>query len=194
MTAFAADQATIAKTHIVGSQATVAAVMGFIGEYGPAFLELIMHRPSLMIRKSAIETHAARMAERDSERSRFLEMMRQYNLDRKNEPARFEAIEAQYELANTQYEAHVRPRLQLLNEQAQEQMVMAERVIELGKKTAMRLPDAVLAVRSEMEMPLDRAFYEAQWCDQIRKMDETWAAAKARLAATLQSSAGAQPT
>jgi len=194
MAAFAEDQATIAKTHIVGSQATVAAVMGFIGEFGPAFLELITRRPALMIRKSAIETHASIMEKRDSERSRFLEMMQQYNLDWKNEPARFEAMKTQYEFANTQYEAHSGARLQLLGEQAREQMTVAERVVELGKRTATRLPDAVLAVRSEMEMPLDRTFYEAQWQDQIRKMDEAWAAAKARLSVTFQSSSGMQPT
>jgi hypothetical protein len=134
------------------------------------------------------------MVKRESERDRFLEMLRQHNLDRTIDAGRFEAINKQYEFSNTQWEAHSTLRLKLLREQAQEQLVIAERSLELNKKILARLPDAVLAVRNEMEMPLDREFYEAQWRVQTQKMEEAWVAAKARLTATLQSSAGTQPT
>lgn len=193
MAAFATDQAKIAKVHIVGSQDTVAAIMSFMGEVGPAFLELITRRPSLMIRKSGIETHAELMLKRDSERERFLEMLQQYNLEMESEPARFEAIKKQYEFSNTQWEGHSTLRLQLLRQQAQEQFAIAERAVELNKKILLWLPEAVLAVRTEMEMPLDREFYEAQWREQTRKMEEAWVAARERLAITFQSSSGTQP-
>lgn len=58
---------------------------------------------------------------------------------------------------------------------------LAENVIERTRRIVPLMPTAVLAVRSEMEMPLDRVFYEAQWQEQIRKMEEAWAEAKARI-------------
>jgi hypothetical protein len=147
-----------------------------------------------MIRKNSIETHSALMIKRDSERERFLEMLQQYNLEGKNEPSRFDAIKRRYEFANTQWEGHSGFRLKLLGEQARELFAIAESVIELNKKIIARLPDVVLAVRNEMEVPLDRDFYEAQGKEQTRKMDEAWIAAKERLKITFQSSAGTQPS
>jgi type II secretory pathway pseudopilin PulG len=183
MAEFAKDQATIAKTHIVGSPETVAAVMSFVGDVGPAFLELLTRRAPLLIRKSAIETHSVLLGKAASERDRFIGMMKEYNLERSNDPARFKAIEKQHEFANSQWEYHDKIRQKLLGEQAKEQLTVAERVFELSRKILVtRLPDAVLAVRKEMEMPLDREFYEALWQEQTRKLDEAWRETKDRLA------------
>jgi type II secretory pathway pseudopilin PulG len=183
---FARDQGAIAKTHIAASKETVAAVVAYIGEVGPAFLQLVTRRPSLMIRKSAIETHAALEEKATSEKETFIGMMQQYNLARTNEPAKLDAIKAQYEFANTQWETHSGIRLRLLGEQAQEQFAIAERSIDLNRRIVLRLPDAVLAIRSEMELPFDRGFYEAEWQEYTRKMDAAWSAAKERLAITFQ--------
>jgi hypothetical protein len=180
---FANDQATIAKTHIVGSPETVEAIMSYIGDVGPAFLELLTRRLPLAIRRGAIDTHTSFVEKADSERGRFIAMMQQYNLEGTADPEKFKAIEKQHEFANSQWEYHSGMRQQLLRQQATEQLAVAERVFELSRNIVLtRLPNAVLAVRKELEMPLDRVFYEALWQEQTRKIDEAWRAAKGRLA------------
>jgi hypothetical protein len=47
------------------------------------------------------------------------------------------------------------------------------------------LPAAVLAVRDEFAMPLDREFYESEWREQMQKMDAAWQATKDLIASSL---------
>jgi hypothetical protein len=180
--AFGKDQSVIAKTHIVGSQETVAAVMAFVGQMGPAFLEMITRRVPLVIRKSSIDTHAALRDQAMSERERFVGMLQRCNLEGINEPAKIEAINRQHEFASKQWDFHEGERQRLQAEQLQAQLLIAERSMELNRALIAHLPNAVLAVRREMELQLDRLFYESEWQEQVRKMDEAWSAAKGRLA------------
>jgi hypothetical protein len=87
---FAADLATISKVHVVASDDTIDAVMTYMNELGPAFMEMTRRRMPLAIRSTIL------------------------------------------------------------------------------------LPDAILAVRNEMRMPLDRIRYERNWELQREKMREAW--------------------
>jgi hypothetical protein len=75
---FAADLATISKVHIVASDDTIEAVLTYMNELGPAFMEMTRHRMPLAIRKQMIETHAALMSKAGADRERFIALLQQY--------------------------------------------------------------------------------------------------------------------
>lgn len=57
----------------------------------------------------------------------------------------------------------------------------SERGLELALETAKLLPNAVIAVRKEMDLPLDRKLLESLWEVQFQRMQEVWVRAKAQL-------------
>jgi hypothetical protein len=183
---FAKNQAAIAKTHIVETQATVEAVMRYTNAVGAAYLELLTRRPSLQIRESAIDTHVQFMQQAHDDRMRFNRLLEQYNLDGANEPGRRAMIQSQYEFATELWEEHNAKRARFQAEQTQEQMEVADRLIEMNQNITPLLAPAVLAVRAELEMPLDQGWYMSQWQDQMLQADVAWADAKKRFAALHQ--------
>jgi hypothetical protein len=131
---FAAASARLAKVQMVGSDKTVEAVMTYVNEMGPAFIELLMRRVPIAIRKQMI--------------------------DGETDPAK---------------------KAQLRHEQMKAKLEAAERTIALALKTTKLVPNAVLAVRDEMELPLDKGRYLGLWEVQLNRMDEVWIRAKREL-------------
>ena len=91
--------AKLAMVHIVGSQATIAAMMAYTNRLGPAFIELITFRAPLTLRQSMIETHTVLMNKAGLERERFVAMTQQYTLDGVRDRQKLSAIDAQYQIA-----------------------------------------------------------------------------------------------
>lgn len=172
---FAADLATISKVHIVASDDTIDAVMTYMNELGPAFMEMTRRRLPLAIRKQMIDTHAALLNKTNADRERFIAMMQQYNLQGIKDVEKWKAVDAQYQFASSQFETQKRNADQLRIEQLKGQLEIGERVMDLAARNTTLLPDAILAVRNEMGMPLDRIRYERNWELQREKMREAWA-------------------
>lgn len=179
---FAKNQAAIAKTHIVGTQATVDAVMAYTNALGAAYVELLSRRPSLEIRKAAIDTHDALMMQAHDDRVRCNRMLEQYNLEGANEPQRWQMIQKQYEFATERWEDQNAKRAALQAEQLRETIEISNRLIEMNGTIIPHLPRAVLAVRAELEMQIDSDWYTAQWLDQVQQAGTAWMAAKERFA------------
>jgi hypothetical protein len=178
---FGINQAKLAKVHLVGTEATVDAVMTYINELAPAFLELIMRRVPLLIRKHAIDTHVNLMNKAGAERERFVAMMQQFNLEGMRESPRWHAVEVQSKSANEQFALQKSTITKLRAEQMEEQMETGRRGVNLVAQIARLLPGAMAAVRGEIEMPLDRRRYEQLWNVQISKVDYTWKQAMDRI-------------
>jgi hypothetical protein len=124
----------LAKVQMVGSDKTVEAVMRYVNEVGPAFIELLVRRAPIAIRKQMIDGEA--------------------------DPAK---------------------KARLRQEQMKARLEAAEHTISLAIKTTRLVPNAVLAVREEMEPPLDRERYLGLWEVQFSRMDEVWSRARSDL-------------
>jgi hypothetical protein len=155
--------------------------MTYINELAPAFLELIMRRVPLLIRKHAIDTHVNLMNKAGAERERFVAMMQQFNLEGMRESPRWHAVEVQSKSANEQFALQKSTITKLRAEQMEEQMETGRRGFNLVAQIARLLPGAMAAVRGEIEMPLDRRRYEQLWNVQISKIDYTWKQAMDRI-------------
>lgn len=180
---FGKSQAAIVKTHIVGTQETIDAVIQYTNAAGPAFLDLLSRRPSLQLRKSQIDTHAALGQLALEDKARFNRMLEALNLEGANDPAKVNAIQKQFEFASERFDFQNTKRAELQAEQFKEQRAMADHMMGLNRKLVRLLPRAVLAVRAELELKLDAAWYEAQYVEQIRLMDAVLAEINARFEA-----------
>jgi hypothetical protein len=171
---WAKDLVTISKTHIVGNDETVAAVMTYVNVLGPAFLEMLGRRVPLVLRKQMIETHDGLARKADLDRERLLALMQEYNLQLVKDQEKRDALNVQFEIASNTSASQHHMALELRLSQVREQLAVTERVQALARLNTKLLPEAVLAVRKEMDLPLDRIAYERLWAAQQEKMEQAW--------------------
>jgi hypothetical protein len=160
----------IMRVQIVGSQQTIQAVADYIKVLGPSFTEMLALRIPLMTRKSSIDLEGTFVDSALAERKRFTAMMQQLNLDRVTDPAKWEPILAQSNLAAETYASHAATKDELEREQTEGVFAIVRHSLVLAEKLGRLLPPALLAVRSEMDMPLDPEWYTGLWSEQTAHM------------------------
>jgi hypothetical protein len=181
---FGHNQAVLSKVHIVGAEATVDAVMTYMNELVPAFIELITRRVPLRMRQRAIDTRVELMRKADGERTHCETMMRQLRLDGLKDSPRWLSVEAQYKLASQQFAVEQRTAQKLREVQIEEQLQTGQRSVNLLAQSARLLPGAMAAVRGEVEAPLDRRRYEQLWNVQVGKVEVLYKQAMDRIRST----------
>jgi hypothetical protein len=72
---------------------------------------------------------------------------------------------------------------QLLSNQSRAHLAAFDSSIGLTKEIAKLLPNAILAVRKEMDLPLDRRLLEGLWSEQFEKVGQAWARVKEQVKA-----------
>jgi hypothetical protein len=160
----------IAKVHIVGSAQTVQAIMNYVNVLGPSFADLVAERVPLMIRKAAIDLEGTFVDAALAERKRFTAMMQQLNLDRVTDPAKWDPIRRQSEIAAEMYASHAATKNELWRAQVEGIFAIVHHSLALADKLVRLLPPAILAVRSEIDMPLDAAWYAGLLSEQLANM------------------------
>jgi hypothetical protein len=187
---FAADLAKVAKVHIVGSRATVQAVMDYVNALAPGFIELAAKRGPLMVRKSGIAQEQTFIDAALAERKRFTAMLQQLNLDGVTDKSKRDAILAQNAIATKTHESHIAAQGELWRLQLEGIFDIVRHSLALADKVTRLLPPAILAVRSEMDLPLDAAWYASLWEEQLANVR---AVTERLLESLREQSAGAAP-
>jgi len=150
--------AAIAKVHVIATEDTAKAVAAFSGELGATYLRLSTKRFPLIAQKQRLALLDDQMNRSGAERDRMVGLMKQYSLDGAADPrqwdvqrsyeaerARVDEVVKEHELLNAEFYAK---QLDYMTECASESM-------RLGKL----LVPALLAVRAELELPIDGAAY-----------------------------------
>jgi hypothetical protein len=166
----ASDLSKIAKVHIVGSDQTVNAIMNYANVLGPSFTELLVERVPLMLRKAAIDLQGTFVDAALAERKRFTAMMQQLNLESVTDPNKWDPIRRQSDFAAKAYESHAATKNELWREQMEGIFAIVRHSLTLTDKLTRLLPPAILAVRSEMDLPLDPEWYAGLWSEQLANM------------------------
>lgn len=172
---FTVSLGKIAKIHIVGSQQTIDAVMNYVNTLSPAFIAMVSKRGPLLIRKAAIALEQTFIDAALGERKRFTEMLKQLNLDGVTDQIKAEPILAQSRLATKTHESHIATMAELWREQLKGIEEIVRNSQELAEKITRLLPPAILAVRSEMELPLDPEWYAGKWEEQLERVKKVMA-------------------
>jgi len=167
---FTNDLSTIAKVHVVGSDRTVQAVMAYVSILAPSFIELTAERVQLTTRKVAIDLQDTFLDAALAERKRFTAMMQQLNLDGVTDASKWEPINCQNTIATEAYESHSATKAALWKAQVENVYAIIRHAMEIADQLTQLLLPAILAVRSEMELPLDAESYTRLIGEQLVNM------------------------
>jgi hypothetical protein len=173
------DLATMAKVHLVASEATVRGLLAFQRALMPAYFELITRRIPLIGRRTAIAAHERLIDSALADQQRFVQMLQQLNLSGSTDVGLRERITAQFVNAQNTFNVHNEQRAELIRAQSADQLSVAARLTELLPVVSQFVPDALISARQELELPIDPVEYR-------RLLQETQQAAQTALNALIQ--------
>jgi hypothetical protein len=156
----------ISKIHLVGDQATVEAVMAYNRQLLLAYFELLKLRMPITYKDFEAKGYQG-MGDRTAlETTRTNELMKQFNISGQTDKAAWDRLvqmsEAEQRLMRQQYARAAE--LRAANLLAQQSMAL--RASELSAECAALNPDAVLAARRELGLPIDEAVYRQRFAEQ----------------------------
>jgi hypothetical protein len=167
-----ADLATIAKVQLIASEPTIEAIMAFLRAFLPAYIEIMSLRAPLLIRQQVIAVEQSVIDRSFAELQRLTQLMRQHNLSGSTDRGPMDRLNAQVVIEQTAIQTHSEKRDALSNEQQLDKLRLLSRLTTLNASVAQCMPDALIAARRELELPLDAAHYRRLFAQQQEAVDK----------------------
>jgi hypothetical protein len=154
-----ADQATLSKVHLVGSEETVRALLAYMNTLMPAYFELLALRIPLEVRHGAINTEQSLREKSLAEMEQSNERMKQTVLSATPDQTLQQRLSEQFDFEREDYKSHSDAKNKLLREQNAAMRLAMQRMGELAVQVTGKIPDALTAARKEIELPFDPTEY-----------------------------------
>jgi hypothetical protein len=153
------DSGLIAKVQIVGSEKTVKAVSTIMASIGTAIMELMLERKVLVERKTRIEFLEGLRSKSQSEIERYISIMKNLNLEGNQDKRLWDTINNQVEFETQQRDKFMQETSDLWKAQNKEHLEFTQKCMNKYFEVASLLPNAVLAVREELNLPISDEAY-----------------------------------
>lgn len=153
------DSGLIAKVQIVGSERTVKAVITIMASIGTAILELTLERGVLVARKNTIELLGGFRSKAQNEIERYISIMKNLNLEGNQDNRLWDTIEKQLKFETQERDRYGKEVADLWNVQNREHLQFTKNCMRRFFEISALLPDAVLAVREELNLTISGEAY-----------------------------------
>jgi len=150
---------SIAKVHVIAKEETARAIANFAGELGAAYLRLFAKRYPLVADKAKLEFLRKQMDDSGRECDRMLELMKQFNLDGAADQRRWDLIQRNFGFEQDRIAETLKQHDELAANLCTRQLEYMKECIAENVRLSRLLVPALVAVRAELELPIDRAAY-----------------------------------
>ncbi len=162
-----ADLGSLAKISVLGTDVTVFAISRLTAATMLAYLQLIAMRQKLLQRHGKLKAALAARDAAISQRQQITELLRQAFVSGNKDSTLLHRLHAQFEGDTRAAEARQADVERLLEEEVNEERELSMRILATNQEVLKHVPDALIAVRRELELPVDepalrRIFAEQQ--------------------------------
>jgi hypothetical protein len=161
-----ADLGSLAKVSVLGTDATVFAISRLTAASMLAYLQLTAVRQKLLQRHGRLKAALAARDAAVSQRQQVSELLHQAFKAGNNDPTLLRRLQTQFECDAKAAEARQAEVERLLEEHANEEREVHLRMLEANQKVLRHVPDALIAVRRELELPINEAALRRMFAEQ----------------------------
>lgn len=154
------------KIHLVADESTVRAVMAFFAALMPAYFELLRLRIPLSAQQHAAKVNQGVADRAHADLQRTNELMKQFNLSGQTDQDAWQRLVRQSKGEQEMMQQYNASANALRAENMLAAKAMAQRATQLALEVARKFPEAVLAARSELGLPIDPAGYRQLFAQQ----------------------------
>ena len=166
---FASEAGKIAKVQIVGGGRTVKAVTTIMSSIGEATLELMLERGSLISRKNLIAINEKLRDKSQAEVERYISIMKNLNLQGNTDQGLWDTINKAVDYESGQVETYNKEIESLWGAQNSEHLEYASKCMDSFFVISEILPEAILAVREELDLSISPDEYLDIYSKNIEK-------------------------
>lgn len=149
----------IAKAHIIAQSNSVQALAKFTDQLNVLFLSLFSQRYELKKEKNKITLLDTQITEFGKERDRILEMIKQYNIEGKNDERRWNVLQGNFEFEQNRINDNIANRNELSSRLYTKQLEFMRECAAHTARLGQLLIPVLSAARAELELPFDEDVY-----------------------------------
>ena len=162
----------IAKIHVIGNEETLKAVINISSELSKTFMQLNVKRGLLLSKKQEIANLDELIAKFGQDRDRMTELMKQYNLQGLADERLWKTIEANLKFEAERFDRTLEQKTNLLGALIADQLNLAKECVKELNGLSRLLVSVVVAVRKELEIPIDGKNYERMIEESVAKLTD----------------------
>lgn len=155
----ASEAGKIAKVQIVGGGRTVHAVTTIMSSIGEATLKLMLERGSLISRKNLITINEKQRDKSQAEVERYISIMKNLNLQGNTDQDLWDTVNRAIDYENGQVEKYSKEIETLWDAQSREHLEYASKCMDTFFDISAIFPEAILAVREELDLSISSDEY-----------------------------------
>ncbi len=162
----------ISKVHVIAGTETVLSLARFTSRLEALYLELFTKRYELMSEKNAVAILDSHISQFGKERDQILEQLKRYNVEGSIDQRRWSVLQKDFEFEQKRIDEFIGRRNALIAELTPRHLeFMRECLVHTAKLGEMVVP-TLIAVRQELELPLDEAAYRAVMVDSYAQQEQ----------------------
>lgn len=164
---------SLAKVQVVGSMETVDAFLALTGEHSGQMLKLWAIRHQLMAQKRQISSLDVQVSEFRKEADRFLEMIKQYNINGIADQNRWGVLQRNFDFEHKRSVETNQKRQDIAHQLAIKQIAFIQQCSLATISVSTFVIPVLTAVRKELELPLQLEGYRASVEKSLARQRET---------------------
>jgi hypothetical protein len=162
----------IAKVHVIAKAETIQAMVNFTGELGTLHLKLFARRSELMKDRAAITLIDSQVTDFGKERDRILELIKQQNIEGIIDNRRWNVLHGNFDFEQKRINEALAQRAQLIESLHPKILEFMRDCVHDSTILGKLLIPTLLAVRSELELPLNDKAYKELVSESIKKQQQ----------------------
>lgn len=157
---YSEKSSVIAKVHIIGSFETIEALNNFTNELSAIYFKLFSERTRIFKDKVERDLVLKNIELYARQRDGTLEMMRQFNIEGAKDPQKWAVLQNNYQYEADSVQQSIAQHGKLSKQFSQKQLIFMRQCVEYSQKASALIPPLLLAVRKELDLPLDEKIYQ----------------------------------
>lgn len=157
---YSEKSSVIAKVHVIGSFETIKALNNFTNELSAIYFKLFTERARILKDKVERDLVLQNIELYARQRNGTLELMKQFNLEGAKDPQKWGVLQNNYQFEADSVQQSVTQHGKLSKQFSQRQLIFMKQCVEYSQKVSALIPPLLLAVRKELDLPLDEKAYQ----------------------------------
>ncbi len=159
--------AAIGKVQLIASNATVQAISAYMHMWGTTYMELVLQRTPLIVRKNSIDFLGTLIIKMNNEQERWIEHMKQLNLTGNNNAQVWDVVNQNFKNSQDACSKKISEQKELMKIQQGELSEFAKLCFDKSMLLDGVIPPLLFSARDELELYIDKNEY-------MRQHEEYW--------------------
>jgi hypothetical protein len=164
----------VAKSYLAAKETSVAEILNFSSETAETLIDLMKDRAELLDRKNAIAIYQSMIDKANDEKNRIVSIMKEFNLQSRNDPATFDFLKQNYESQDNLIKRSTESKEQQESILKPLHLKFARKCLSEHSRLLSLLPPMTIALRDELDNDGNSEAFVNALSENIQRMNAAY--------------------